>query len=175
MKKWQVCTCPSIDPNIFFWTSSFACKALNKCNLLLSPTHSMGKMIFLWLEESPPVPNNMLVYLEVVRLAGLLTAGKSALCSECCLTALLSRNGVTQLTVSGIQLKMSLWRPKANLHTNCYSKQVYTKTWQISEQLYQNTNTVLIHLHSTGPGLSAGLVLGEADACWLALTKLSWD
>lgn len=67
---------------------------------------------------------------------------------------------------------MSLWRTKANLYVNYYSKQVYTKAWQITEQFYQNSDTVLIN-NELDPGLSAGPVLGEADPCWLALMKLS--
>lgn len=67
---------------------------------------------------------------------------------------------------------MSSWISKANLHVNCDSKQVYTKAGQIIEQLYQNSDTVLINTE-LDPGLSAGPVLGEADLCWLALTKLS--
>lgn len=67
---------------------------------------------------------------------------------------------------------MSLWRTKANLHVNCFSKQVYTKARQITWHLYPNTDTVLINTQ-LDPGLSAAPVLGEADLCWLALTKLS--
>lgn len=67
---------------------------------------------------------------------------------------------------------MSLWRTKPNLHVNCDSKQVNTKAGQITEQLNQNSDTVLINTE-LDPGLSAGPVLGEADLCWLVLTKLS--
>lgn len=142
-----------------------------KTNVRNDKNTGIVQEILALLEESSPISNNILIHLELERFAGLLTIElKRELCTPN--DASLFRNSVTQWTVSRIRLTMSLWRTKANLHVNCYSKQVYTKAWQITEPLSQNSDTVLINTE-LDPGLSAGPVLGEADLCWLVLTKLS--